>query len=504
MLSFAVYLDNQPAKSVNLEGAYVVGTDDVPVRAELAFDNGIITLKKRSAGPTGLFLLWDVPGVGRMMLDTVRLPEREKPYTLQVELVRARLTRIQQKLEDLGLLDFQGAEDIIQMVHSARDSLIRALQADTPAEAASIADEALSLAIKAGETLSQHHAEALFNRRKQLGGFGGRVLGSAIRLDKPSEKMRKHLTAAADFATIPIVWRDIEPSEQTYNWKPLDAWVELLAKHRLPMKGSALMSFDERCVPDWLYIWEHDFDTIRDLAFEYIRRIINRYGQYINTWDVISGIHADNCFTFSFEQIMELTRMTASLAKQAAPNSFSVINLVAPWGEYYARNQRTIPPLLYADMTVQSGVTFDAFGLEFRFGPSVDGMFMRDMFQISSLIDQFAKLGKPLHITAVEVPSETTHSPGKADQGQIAMEGGYWREPWSEQVQCDWLCQFLEIALSKPFVESVSWGSFVDDAGQSVPSGGLLRGDLTTKPAYDGFLKTRKEIHAGNKKSGRD
>src|SRR5205814_897258 len=111
----------------------------------------------------------------------------------------------------------------------------------------------------------------------------------------------------------------------------------------------------------------------------------------MQTWTVVSGLHAPNCFTFSFEQLIELTRMAAALTKQLSPRSAAIIELTAPWGEYYARNQRTIPPTLYADMTVQSGVNFDGLGLQFLFGPAVDGTFVRDMFQISVMLDSFSK-----------------------------------------------------------------------------------------------------------------
>jgi hypothetical protein len=501
MLSFAVYSDGNPVDKVNLDGAYVVGTDDVPLRAEISFKDGVIECYKRAAGPAGLALLWDVPGVGRIMLETVRVLERENPYILQVELARARLMRIGHKVEDWGLLDYAGVEDLATEVQRGRDLLIKALQADTPAAAAALGEEALGAAVNASEQLAHHHAEAFLDRRKQTGGFGRRVLGCTVPLDKPTELIRKRVTGAFDFVTVPIVWRNIEPSEQTFNWKPLDACVEAFAKHHLPMKGSALLCFSERNVPDWLYIWEHDFDTIRDLAFEHVRRIINRYEQYIQTWDVISGIHANNCFTFSFEQLMELTRMTAALTKQLSPRSTTIIDLAAPWGEYYARNQRTIPPLLYADMAVQSGVNFDAFGLQFHFGPGTDGMFVRDMFQISSLLDAFAKPGKPLHITAVQVPSDAVAGKNATGSPEAApIDGGMWHQPWSEQTQSDWLRRFLEIALSKPFVETASWHTLADHRGQIVPHGGLLRADLTPKAAYERFVKTRTEIHPGGKK----
>ena len=499
MLSFAVYSNGKPATKVNLEGAYVVGTDDVPLRAELSFADGVVRCTKRAAGPAGLALLWEVKSVGIILLETVRVQEREEPYILQVELARSRLLRITHKVEDWGMLDHDEAADLLKNVDQARDLLIEALQADAPAKAASLGDEALSIAVEASEQLSRLHAQVFLNRRAQSGALGRRLFGCTVHSDPPTEASRKRLSDAFDFATLPIVWRDVEPSEQEFNWKPLDAWVEALSKSNTPIRGSTLLSFGEKNVPDWLYIWEHDFDTIRDLAFEHVRRVINRYGQYIQIWTVISGIHANNCFAFSFEQLMELTRMTAAVTKQIAPRGQAVLEIVTPWGEYYARNQRTIPPLLYADMAIQSGVNFDAFGLRFHFGSAAEGSCVRDMFQISSLLDQFVKLGKPLHVTAVQVPSESPE--GKRPDGEgAAAYGGMWHEPWSEKIQSEWLRRFIEIALSKTGVESVSWNNLADYDQQEVPYGGLLRSDLVPKAAFKELLAIRKELLASEAK----
>lgn len=501
MLSFAVYSNGQPAERVNLSGAYVVGTDDVPLRAEISFKEGVIYCKKRAAGPAGLALVWPMPDVGSILLETIRVPERERPYVLQVELARGRLMRLNHKLEEWGMAEYAGAAELIAKVDEGRDLLIKALQADTPAEAAATGDEALRVAVKTSEELTRYHAEVFLKRRSQTGGFGKRTFGCSVHLDEPTETLRKRLRQTFDFVTLPIIWRDVEPSEQAFNWRALDAWVELLDKHNIPMHGSTLLSFSERHVPDWLYIWEHDFDTIRDLAFEHVRRVINRYGQYIQTWNVISGIHANNCFTFNFEQLIELTRMTTALTKQVCPRAVTIIDLVAPWGEYYARNQRTIPPLLYADMAVQSGINFDAFGLQFYFGAGIDGMFIRDMFQISALLDLFSKMGKPVHITAVQVPSKTTSdvSGSSAVDGTI-VSGGMWRKPWSEEVQSEWLRCFLEVALSKPFVESASWHGLVDHDQAMIPHGGLLRWDHEPKAAYDELAKFRARLLGGTRK----
>lgn len=503
MLKFAVYRDEKPAESANLSGAYCIGSDDVPLRAELDFADGSIRCQKKAAGPAGLVVLWPVEGVGQVLLETVRVVERDRPYVLTVELARGRLMRINSKLEDWGILEHENAAGVAEQLDSARDTLIRALQADNPAEAFAIGDEALRLAVVASERLTRLHADLFLSRRKQAGGFSRQVFGSTVHLDKPSELSCGRLKEAFDFAVIPFVWRDIEPTEQNFKWDVLDAWVETLANLNVPMHGAPLLTFSEAHVPDWLYIWEHDFDTIRDLSFEHARRIINRYGRHIQTWHVVSGLHANTCFAFNFEQLMELTRMTTALARQLAPRGTTVLDLVAPWGEYYARNQRTIPPLLYADMAVQSGINFDAFGLQFCFGAGIDGMYLRDSFEISSMLDQFLKFSKPVRISAMQVPSSATLSKADVEERRRpAITGGMWRQPWSESVQADWLSEFLDIALSKPFVESVAWQGLADHVKLAVPNGGLLRADLAPKAAFTRMAEVRSSVHAKVRQTG--
>ncbi|HUU84308.1 MAG TPA: endo-1,4-beta-xylanase [Phycisphaerae bacterium] len=495
MLRFRVFSDGKPADSVDLTGAYLLGSDGVPVRADIEFEDGEIRCNKRAAGPAGLAIVWPVKDLGRIMLDTTRLPERDKPYLLQLELARSRLMRLSHKQEDWEIDDPKCAEALTERVAHCRDLLIKALQADDEVTASRLADESLALSIQVAEDLSLQHAGTGLARRCENGSFGKLLFGCKVDLLSPSETYRKQLAAACDFVTVPISWRQIEPQEEELNWKPLDSWVEWLAKKRIPMKGSGLVDFTEQNLPDWLYIWEHDFERIRDLVYDHIRRVVNRYGQYINTWDVVNGIHATNSISFNFEQLMELTRMAAAVVKQLLPQSTTIVDMVAPWGEYYARNQRTIPPMLYADMAIQSGINFDAFGLQFYFGLGLDGMYVRDMFQVSSMIDRFSGRGKPLHITGVQVPSSTTVDKEDAWGGTVSIDnGGQWRGQWSEELQSRWLQTFYQIALSKPAVDTVTWRDLSDTQGHYLPHGGLLRRDLTPKPAYKQLVAMRKKL----------
>ena len=495
MLRFEAYANGKPATGLSLDGAYLVGSDGVPLRADISFKDGQVLCAKRAQGPAGLSLLWNVDGFGKIMLETTRLPDEDRAYNLNVELARSRLMRIAQKREDWGLFDLAEIPAIEADLERARVSFVESLKATDPVRASILADESLRLACDTGEKLSLFHADAFLARRRQSGSFSRRVFGCMVDLASSSEDYRRRMHEAFDFLSVPVIWRRIEPKEQEFNWGPLDAWIEWLTANRIPVRATPLVAFNEANIPDWLYIWEKDFETVRDLVYDHINRVAERYGNYVQGWEVISGIHADNCFNFNFEQLMELTRMGATLTKQLSPRSTTIVDLIAPWGEYYARNQRTIPPLLYADMAVQSGINFDAFGLQFYFGVARDGMYVRDLMQISSMIDRFALLGKPLHITALQVPSATTTDPLDAWGGSVSVEeGGRWHEDWSEDLQTHWLRDFIRIALSKPFVESITWRDLADYEGHYLPHGGLLNRDLSPKKAFSELVRLRKGI----------
>jgi hypothetical protein len=152
-------------------------------------------------------------------------------------------------------------------------------------------------------------------------------------------------------------------------------------------------------------------------------------------------------------------------------------------------------------VAVQSGVNFDAFGLQFYFGVPQAGMIVRDLFAISSMIDRFANLGKAVHVTATQVPSQNSLDPTDHWGGMLhPRTGGEWHAAWSERVQADWLRSFYRVALSKPFVESVTWRDLADLPGHFLPYGGLLRGDLSPKEAYGALLELRGELGLGRKR----
>ena len=110
------------------------------------------------------------------------------------------------------------------------------------------------------------------------------------------------------------------------------------------------------------------------------------------------------------------------------------------------------------------------------------------MFQVSDKLDRLGNLGKPVHITAVQVPSKMIGEKG-------SLGGGCWLKPWDEMVQAKWLKAFYTIALSKPFVESITWRDLADrPSNKLIPHGGLLKADLSPKAAYKVLKDLRAEL----------
>jgi len=496
MLRFRVFKNGVPPAEIDLTTAYLVGSDSVPIRGEFSFANGEIICRKRAAGPAALTLMWETKNFGSVMLETTRLPERDEPYILNLELARGRVMRLMQKREEWGIFDLADVAVVNEKSMEARDLLLEGItsQAD-PAKASEFADRCLEMVLPVSEQAALAHADLLLQRRITTRNFPRGAFGMRVEHTLALESYRRALVPNADFVRMPMWWKVIEPQEQQFNWHPIDEWMEFLRRARMPVVAGPLVHFAEVAIPEWLYIWEHDYETVRDLLYEHIERVVSRYAPQVALWNVLSGLHVNAQFSFTFDQLMDLTRMAVTLVKKVYGPARTMIELTQPWGEYYAGNQRSIPPMLYADMIVQSGIQFDVFGVQLKFGLPREGCWQRDLFQVSSLLDRFSNLGKPVMISALQVPS----APPEIIPG-VGGTPGVWRRPWSEALQAKWLEAVTDIALSKPFVEAVCWQDLVDMpaktlvAAQSVPFGGLTYPDLAPKPSLRTWASLRRAV----------
>jgi hypothetical protein len=493
MLKFTVLVNGRAPADLDVAPAYLLGPDEEVILGRVALRGDTLLCEKRVEGLAALVIPWSIPDFGRVLLSTTLLPERDEPYNLTVELLRGRVIQNWRKKDDWGYAYTGPTPEFLSGFNEVKKKLAQALSAATPAAAADLASEGLQAAVLLGEDLTLEHAKRGLIYRRSNRELVDLDFGCRVELSCRERPYQDRLFESFNYAALPMDWRAIEGREQEFHWRDLDYWVGWLREKGLAIKAGQVLRFSETTVPDWLYIWEDDFESIRDHAFEHVLRCVRRYGQWIEHWDVAAGLNAENCLKFTLDQIIELTHMSARVVKKHAPQALAVLDVTLPWGEYAAAAPRSISPLKYVEMCVNTGVEFDAIGLEIFLG--AQGYYSRDLLAVSALLDLFGSFGKPVHITAAGVPSSTLADVNDTGHGRRDVaSGGVWHRPWDQTVQSEWVDSFYHIAVGKPFVTSVCWTELSDRPGHFFPHAGLLDAGLKPKGSYAMMLGMKKEI----------
>jgi hypothetical protein len=500
-IKFEIYRDGKRLTAYEPVAPMAMGPESVPIPSEITFRDGLLTINRKDDHATGLALLWDCGPLGAFHLETTRLMPREKPYNLNVELARSRLMKIMQKQEDWNLFDFPKAERFSNQFHDAQMLFAESLcQLNDGPEAARLGDQSLAISLDLSEELSNFHCDLFLNRRRSSNTFVKHVFGCRVDPAVQNERYKEIAATQFDYVVLPMSWKRLQPQEHRFETQPLDEWVEFLSRRRVPTIAGPLVRLDQQNVPDWMVIWEHDFDMLREQAYEYVQKVVTRYRRAISAWNVGAALQSNAAFTLTFEQIVELTRMLVQQVKTLIPSARTMITISHPFGEYHSHHRAAVPPMLYAEMLAQSGINFEAFALELEMGVPAPGMFMRDLFQISSLLDKFSTLGRPVFLTAVAAPSRSTPDPSDTSEGKLdPNHGGRWRRPWDPQLQAEWMEAIYQTALSKPFVEAVAWSNLAD-LRQTLPGGGMLDDVLQPKPAFAKLQQMRERFRQPQKK----
>jgi GH35 family endo-1,4-beta-xylanase len=435
------------------------------------------------AVPFGCSLLLNVElfGTVRLYADAEGKGYRAgQEVVLNRELVSSRLAAVGKAIEQARS---EGA--VLLPVVSARMERARSLlrQADAaatnPKRATPLAMTSLRELLWAGEEVVLARARHAIARRGARKGFlfGCNFFGYPEQGEVYAEKF----AALFNFATLPLYWRSFEPEEGKPRFGPVDTRLARLEKAGVAAKGHPLCWFHEAGCPTWMQ--GRSFDQWREGHRQRITEIVNRYRGRIRVYDVINEAHDwGNEPQFSQDQLLEMTRVAADATRAADPKAVRVVNNCCLFGEYVAdgrtykgKQPRTLrTPLQYLRAALKASVDFDAVGMQVYYPE-------HDLFEIARLLDRFAALGKPLHITELGVSSKD-----ERDDQAIGKEPSkaYWHAPWTEGIQAAWIEQFYTLCYAHPAVEAVTWWDFTDAGGHFWPHGGFLRPDGQPKESY--------------------
>jgi len=483
MLRFAVYEDDGLSKEDPLLGAYVMGADDLAEPGKIAFKGDEIQCQKRGSRSTALCLQYDAGRMGVLMLQTCLLPDRNEPYILALELARHRIKFFITKSEEWQMFELSAEHPSIKLWEQARRRFTRALTAATPTEAAKAARQALIDAIEATELLAMAHAEILLHRRYAQRPASSTALSVRIWPSMASKPNQDNAAKEFDVVVIPMRWSELEKEEGNYDWSALDRTMQWAAGIGKPIIAGPLIDFSKDAVPNWLYVWQNDYDTCRDLVYDHVERLVKRYAEFVSIWNLSSGLNTNENFKLKFEQMIDLTRMASLRVKQERKNARVMIEVANPFGEHCANNRDSVPPVTFVDRVMQEGIRLNCIGIKVLLGRRDAGMSCRDLMQISNMLDRYFLLDVPVLLTAVGVPSE-----------EIDARGGRWCEAFSDSLQARWATRIFAIALSKPFVESVTWADLFDHEHAELDKTGLMDANGKPKSALQRLVSVRRRL----------
>jgi hypothetical protein len=471
--------------------AYLVGQEQIPWVTRTQFQNGVLSLSRNESDSACLCIPFHVEGRGEVALTTCTLMERFAPYQLGVELARGKIYQLRMQIADWQTLGVRPKENHLAALQEATMHLARAATSQQdPNLAAQHADRALTKALDLADLLATRYVSKAIAARRRVATALPALLGTNLGPKLLRATVSRHVLAAFNVAAVPLVWRDIERQEGTYRWDVSDRQIAWCHEHGLPVIAGPLLQLDDRGLPDWLAIWQGDFDNILSFVSDYVETTINRNRGKVSLWQCAARVNIGDVLGLADEDRLRLAVRTFEIARQLDPRTPAILCFDQPWGEYMGRAERDLSPLHFADILVRSGLELSGLGLELNVGYWPGGSFLRDALEFSKLIDRWSALGLPLWLFLTVPASQETDE--KA-YGRTLPLGGPRPYGWNPDAQRQWLRQVAPLLVAKPSVRGLIYNQLCDSHRHLFPNSGLFDAEDAPRPALGTLAKVRKK-----------
>lgn len=471
--------------------AYMTGLDRTPSRLGLEFRNDLMICSRENSESARLFVPWPITGFGSPFVGTATLGERAAPYELALELARGKLNDVRNQMADWTQVGLRVDSELTRAMSEAHRAFVRAAVSGDDEEARlAAARDCLAATSRAGDLLTDAYAKQVLHTRLITGGKLTTSLGCALSGNPDRIPGSSRWRKAMNSARVGVSWRDLAPTEGKYRWEPLDAQIAWCRKNKLAIEAGPLIEFLPSAMPDWIWLWEGDVDAITGLATDLVRQAVARYRGKIPLWHVVHRPAGHDLLGLGEEDQIRITARALQAARQADPTVQLCLGVDRPWAEWMSSSRFQLGPLHLCDYLIRSEVGLSRVAIEVAPGYSGPGSHYRDLFEFSRLLDLYALLNVPLHVTLV-APSAAGDDPSAAPG--VEVEPWQWPKPPNEELQADWAARWTALAVAKPFVSSVTWLQATDAVPHVYPHGGLHRADSTPKPAFERIRELRKE-----------
>lgn len=471
--------------------AYFAGPEGVPWECRNSYHDGLLSLDRDARESGNLHFPWSVPGHGEWMLSSASLMERARPYNLPVELARGTINRLRNQSHLWQSAGMQLTEPFLAALKQAslEFGIAASSQAD-PAVASDHSDASLVHAFSALKHLGRDYTHQVLAIRRGSGSPLGTLLGA--RVDAVPEKaLAANYLAAFNTALLAPCWREIEATAGQLNWESLDRQVQWCKDHGLRICMGPLIALDLRNVPDWLYLWEGDFEELEGYIDGFLQAVVQRYKGRVQLWHVAARMNVRCALDFSEEERLKLVVEALQKVRALDSRTPTVVSFDQPWAEYIAKEDQELSPLHFADTLARGELGLAGIGLECNLGYSPSGTQPRDCIEFSRQLDRWTQIGLPLCVF-LTVPSSLDADPlAKLAARPLPnwMPGG--NSPKTQQATVDWLYPLL---LAKQAVQAIIWNQLRDDLPHDYPHGGLFDARRRVKLALQTIVQLRREF----------
>jgi hypothetical protein len=474
-----------------LELIYVAGVEEIPWSTRAQWQGAELVVERSVNDSGSVFVPWLIDGQGQCFLSTATLMERQQPYVLEVELARGLIQRIRNRLfiwEWLGMvtpdsLNEQLKQATIKFARSATN------QADL-AVASAAANEAIALAFRVSEDMVAAYSQQASASRQQQTPVST-LLGVALGPKLPSVEMRRKLVDACNIIQIPIAWRAIEQREGKRNWKHTDEQLAWCQQAGLKICAGPLLQLDDRGIPDWMVLWDGDFDNLMKLFLDHVRSVVSRYAGRVHLWQVASRVNTGKVLSLEEEQRLHLVAHALDLVRRLDPRTPTVVSFNQPWAEYLAGKGEDLAPSHYADALVRADLGISGFALEVNAGFSPGGSVHRPTFEWGRLLDQWSLWGLPLMVN-ISTASDTTRDPAARKNIEVSLPAGM--DGTEQDPQRHWAGSVLPLLLARSAVQVVLWNQISDAEPHEFPHAGLFDAKQQPKPTLQLMRDLRKSL----------
>jgi GH35 family endo-1,4-beta-xylanase len=300
--------------------------------------------------------------------------------------------------------------------------------------------------------------------------FGCNIFG--LRLDDTlslQQAYQQRFTALFNYATLPFYWSSYEPQRGKPQRAELTAMARWCASHGVRPKGHPLVWHET--VPPWA---PHTVGELVLLLRARVESIVSGFAGLVDTWDVINestvSPQVDNAVGRWVKEIgpVNAAGEAMSWARLSNPHAALIVNDFRLAPEYQAQIQGLIDSNRAPDaIGIQSHLHGGEWPLE----------------RAWEVCETYGRFGRPIHFT------ETTVLSGRLKSASWEPKSKWPTTTSGAQRQAAYVERFYRVLFSHPAVAAITWWDFTDrGAWQGAPAG-LVRADMSPKPAYERLLR---------------